>query len=209
MKKLFQILALGAALCALVSCGGSPMKISPSKEAISGPLGQYFKIVNREYKVVDRKVSVDIQRIAEGLPDPWDEEMKIGFIENCYEPGFVFEFTDEDGDVVEKETVNVMDYSDALNSIMALSAGESTSLIMYVSEKTIKKFRVSSTFECNLPKEKDTVAELASKGESLLDEVVNEYTNVLDEVKKEVNESYTEAASEVLDAMTDVIGSLF
>ena len=67
--KALKIYLFAALAVILMSCGGSSM--NPVSEKIQGPLGDYFEVVDRDYKPNSGKVSIEIKRIKEGFPAPW------------------------------------------------------------------------------------------------------------------------------------------
>ena len=111
MKRLINYIVKAGVLSAFVfslcscSCGGSkPAKaetvVTPSKASVSGPLGEYFKVVERNYKIKNGNISIEFERIKDGLPNPWVAGMEVGSYGNCVEPGFTVEFLDVDGDIL-------------------------------------------------------------------------------------------------------------
>lgn len=63
----FCIVVILAAIMAACKGGGS---MTPVSEKIQGPLGEYFEVVTKDYKAKDGKVSIEIKRIKDGLPEP-------------------------------------------------------------------------------------------------------------------------------------------
>lgn len=187
----------------------------PAKDTISGPLGAYFKVVDRSYKINDGKVNIEIERVAEGMPAPWEEGIEVGYSDNNIEPGFTAEFMDKDGDILYKDETNIVWEADVLTTVVALAVGESISIPFSVSpKKPIAKFKVSSTFKYHESKTKSyssttTSSSSSTSGQFIFDEAIDEYSNALKEVQDEVEEAYKEAAKEVRDAMKDAFKDLF
>ena len=144
MKALkFLIAALVALCCA--SCGES--KMTPVSEKINGPLKDYFEVVVREYAATkDGKVGVEFRRIAEGFPEPWNEDMEVGYSDGYFEPQFTVEFQDADGNVLSKDDTDIVRDKDELKAIAALGVDE-TATVMFDCGKGAKQFKVGSSFE--------------------------------------------------------------
>lgn len=216
MKRIILIFCSLVSALLFTGCGGNK-GITPAKETISGPLGQYFKVVNRSYKINEGKVNIEIERIEDGLPDPWEEGIEVGYSDNRVEPGFVVEFMDEDGDVVCKGQTDIVRTKDELVSVVALAVGETSTIPFSAKGKKIAQFRVSSTFVYHEPvvnthsynSSYNSSYDSPSSEGSLLDEVANEYSNALNEAQKELQDAYDEAASEVRDAVKDALKDLF
>ena len=159
MKRLINYIVKAGVLSAFVfslcscSCGGSkPAKaetvVTPSKASVSGPLGEYFKVVERNYKIKNGNISIEFERIKDGLPNPWVAGMEVGSYGNCVEPGFTVEFLDVDGDILCKWKSSVIWEKDDINAVLALGVGETCSLPCKVEvRKGVVSFRVSSTFK--------------------------------------------------------------
>ena len=130
-RELNSILNAGvvcALLISLISCGGREVVVTPSKSSISDPLGEYFQVVDRNYKVNDGYINIEIERIENGLPDPWVDGMEVGYSDNRVEPGFVVEFLDEDGDILCKDQTDIVWEKDELVAVVALGVGETSSI---------------------------------------------------------------------------------
>lgn len=212
MKRIILIFCSLVSALLFTGCGGNK-GITPAKETISGPLGQYFKVVNRSYKINEGKVNIEIERIEDGLPDPWEEGIEVGYSDNRVEPGFVVEFMDEDGDVVCKDQTDIVWTKDELVSVVALAVGETSTIPFSAKGKKITQFKVSSTFKYHEPEvttySSSSSSNSSSTESSILDEVTSEYSDALKEVQKEVKEAYDEAAAEMKDAMKDALKDLF
>lgn len=134
-------------LLMLTSCGKKD-KLTPVTTSISGPLSSYFEVVDREYKVINNKVNVEIKRVSEGLPAPWTEGILIGSSDNKVEPGFSIELSDEDGDVVSRDETSIILEHHELESILALGVGESATIPFEASlSQKPEKFKIGSTFK--------------------------------------------------------------
>lgn len=150
-KKMISNCVCVAIMAILLSCGNSS-GLKPSKAKISGPLGDYFEVVDRDYKVNDSGVcNIEIKRIKAGFPAPWEEGMQIGYGDGDIEPGFTVEFMDEDGDVEYKDGTDIVADQEALEAIAALGVGESTTIPFCANIKKSSKFKVSSLLKAHEP----------------------------------------------------------
>ena len=118
MRKIFKsglLIALGCLMC-LSSCSDDSIKVVSTK--ISGPLGDYYEIVDKPYKFVEDygsvDLSVEIKRIKDGGPED-SGTVATG-------PHFIIEFMDADGNVIES------DNSYELEKVYPLKVGESASV---------------------------------------------------------------------------------
>jgi len=145
--KSFKYFLIAAATIVLAACSGGG-SMSPASEKIQGPLGAYFEIVSKEYKVKDGKVSIEIKRIQEGFPAPWENGMKLGYGGGEYEPQFTIEFQDADGNVVSKEATDKIWDSDELDAIAALGVDE-TATITFDCKEDATQFKMGSAFKVN------------------------------------------------------------
>ena len=188
MKNINAFLSVLALL--LTACSGSGLK--PVSEKIQGPLGEYFEVVTKDYKAKDGKVSIEIKRIKEGLPEPWKEGMEVGYDGETCTPLFSIEFQDGEGNVVGKDAADIISDIDELKAIVALGVDESAT-ITFNSEDDAVKFKMSSTFEVN-PKD-DSTSVVSDDGSDSEDE------SALSDDEGEVGSSAT--GSEDWDSMLD------
>lgn len=73
--KSFKIFLLAALAVFFVACKDS---ITPSTEEIEGPLGDYFEVVSKDYKIENGKMAIEFKRVKDGMPAPWHMGMLIG-----------------------------------------------------------------------------------------------------------------------------------
>ena len=145
-KKLFSVISI-VAITLLAACGdsnGGSMK--PSEVKISGPLGEFFEVVDRGYSVKDGEINVEIKRIKEGLPTPWKEGMEIGRSDSGYEPHFTIEIRDKDGEIISKDKTQIILNGEELKNIMALAIDETASLKFKANNEGGVSFKIGSTF---------------------------------------------------------------
>ena len=121
-------------------------RVKPAKTEVSGPLHGYFEVVERGYKMVGRRVNVEMKRLKEGFPKPWEEGMELGYAEGRYEPGFYIEVLDSDGDIVGKAETSITYDRSALETLASLNIGETASIEFDVSAESPVSFRLGSSF---------------------------------------------------------------
>ena len=113
------------------------IKVKPKSTKISGPLGEYFEVVDRTYKLREEEfeecnISVEITRIKKGGPtiDEEGDLMRISLL-------------DLDGD----EVANVGNYKSRLDDVFALNVGESTLVTFWTFFSTNPNIKDASTFK--------------------------------------------------------------
>lgn len=229
--KTIKFYLFAAIAILLVACKGEDT-MTPVSEKIQGPLGEYFEVVSRDYKAIDGKVSIEIKRIKEGLPAPWEEGMEVGYTGGYCEPLFYIEFQDGDGNVVRKSATDIVGNDDELKAVVALGVGDiATITFRYNKEEGASQFKVTSTFEVH-PKEDSTseesngssdsgVTSTASSGSEDWDALLSSYEQYVDQyiklMKKASNgdasamteyASFLEKAQEVSNKMSGAKGSM-
>ena len=172
-----KILFVIASAFLFVSCGGSGSKkagdviIEPVSEKVEGPVGEYFEVVKKDYKVEKNQydnyeVFVEFKRIAEGLPEPWTKGMEIGSRDGQFKVKFTYEFLDADGNVIAEDSNSAK----KMRAICALPVGESTSILVTVTDSAVvhaTQFKVGSKAKYKVPKsEKNSVSESDTESES-------------------------------------------
>lgn len=217
MKRILNSIISAGALFAfalsLLSCGGREVVVTPSKSSISGPLGEYFQVVDRNYKVKDGYINIEIERIETGLPDPLVDGMEVGYNDNRVEPGFVVEFLDENGDILCKDQTDIVWNKDELVAVVALGVGESSSIPFGANvTKGLSSFKVSSTFKYHEPvkAESTTVSSSSSKNSSSSsakwDEILDDYEKVVNNYVKVYSKAMAgdiSALSSYMDLLED------
>lgn len=116
--KTHSLFAIAMAAMLFASCGGNGT-IKPVTTKVNGPLGNYFEVVDRDYKVKDGNINVEYKRIAEGGPKEasWTSE-----------PTFTIELLDKDGDLISSSKTNVVWTEESLETVFALNVGESATI---------------------------------------------------------------------------------
>jgi len=132
--KLFTMAVLAISLAACSSGG----KLTPTSKKVNGPLGKFFEVVERDYKMSENELSVEFKRIAEGGPTgaSWSSE-----------PTFTVELQDEDGNSIASEHTDVVFSKEQLESVFSLGVDETASITFRFGKDKAKdavKFKVSS-----------------------------------------------------------------
>lgn len=141
-------------------------KVSPDKVEVAGPLHSYFEVVEREYKVVNNNIKVELKRIAEGLPEPWNDGLEMGYSDGRFEPGFSIELLDADSDIeCNGKTSVITDYDD-IERLLSLNVGETSTVRFYVYPIAPVKFRIGSSFIVHPKESEPPVVETTSTSES-------------------------------------------
>lgn len=143
--KTYNIILVAIMAIFLMGCKSGDT-IAPKDNKIQGSLGEYFEVVDKDYKVSDGKVSIEIKRIKEGLPAPWVSGMEIGCDGGQFEPTFVIEFLDEDDNVVSKASTDIALDMDDLRTITSLGVNESSTIQFECADNAVS-FKMSSIFE--------------------------------------------------------------
>lgn len=150
--KAVKFFAFAFMALVITSCDSKQDGFRPEQTKISGPLGEFFEVIDRNYGIRDGQVMVEIKRIKEGLPAPWEEGIEVGWGEGRCTPLFNIEVKDVNGDVVKKDECNIVYQEKAMRSVIDLSVDESSSIPFNVGEEDCKTFKIGSSFKVN-PKE--------------------------------------------------------
>lgn len=190
MKK---YLLLILSILAVSSCGNK--EITPKTDSISGPLGKYYKIVNRSYTPKDGLIYIEFQRIEDGLPEPWTEKCgkKYGWNDGEVEPEFSVEFLDKNGNIICKTKTrelgsdHFLEDIDNLQRLIDLNKGETCSICFDLDSDEAVQFSVSSSFEYHPEK---VIVKMSAADESKLKAMVDNYQNMAERIiKKQINDN--------------------
>ena len=133
MKKFNLLVILIAAIC-FASCNNATL--TPDSTEINGPLGEYFEIVNHDYKVNDGTISIEFKRIAEGGPTD---------LQGTDIPTFFVELIDDDGNTISSKSS--MDEITLVGAVVALGVGQSASIpFKFETTDGATEFKVSSNW---------------------------------------------------------------
>lgn len=213
MNPLIKLSYILPIMAFAAGCAGN-REVTPENETISGPLGEYFSIVNRTYKINDGTVNVEFERIADGLPAPWNKDIPLGYGAYHAEPGMEIEFLDKDKDIVSTDNTDIIWDMDDLESLVALNVGETASIPFSTDKKRIKSFRIKSTFEYHEPSSDtgsvsgNSVSDDASahSSDATSNTSSSEWDNVLDQYDDLVDSyiaTYKKAMAGDMSAMTE------
>lgn len=156
LKKVFGLSLLILLIC-VTSCSKTETTTAPESEVsksdkpngikvtstkINGPLGEYFEVVDKNYKFHDNHLNVEIKRIAEGGPKFASHSSKIQFS---------LSLMDEDEDVIDTYEVSTTyaGHDEILNPVLSLGVDESTTMeFLFLGEKTdARKIKMSSSWD--------------------------------------------------------------
>ena len=128
----------------MVSCSLGKA-ISPAKTNISGPLGAYFKVVDRPCSIRNGVINVEIKRTRAGLPEPWT----LGMDYAAFSPGFYIDVMNKNNDVLAKDKTDINADKYELKSLMALAVGESTTISFHLTGNLLgaASFKIGSNFD--------------------------------------------------------------
>ena len=138
MKKFKYCMMAVLAIC-IVACSGGSTEVQPVSKKVNGPLGKFFEVVERDYKIIDGKLGVEFKRIAEGGPSDasWSTH-----------PTFTVELQDEDGNVIATKSTDVVFTEKELEAVFSLGVDESASITFnFGKAKGVAKFKVSSKLD--------------------------------------------------------------
>ncbi len=137
-KNVFFFLAIIAIV--LSSCGKGGIK--PKSVKINGPLGEFFEVIEREYKFVSYEnnenllqLNVEFKRIKEGGPKDASSSSR---------PTFTVSIIDDDENVIATEATDLVFEKENLESLFALRVDE-TSTIPFKFDK--EKAKVTEFFK--------------------------------------------------------------
>ncbi len=148
MRKL-ELALFALLLIAFSSCNKG---ITPVTEKIDGPLGDYFEVVSKSYQANEEGfVALELKRIKEGLPAPWQQGMAMGTDDNTFEPVFKAEFVDKDGNVFSTDETDISFNRSELTDLLKKPVGEIGSLAFGVDAKTAKQVKLGSEFTVRQP----------------------------------------------------------
>lgn len=197
--KTIKFLSVMVFFALLVACNSKGNKTEDSNGAdsvqtitaiqkISGPLGQYFEAVPKEYKVIDGKVLVEIKRIKEGLPEPWKEGIGFDNDDPCTIDIRPY-LCDKDGNVV-REVVSYPTYLSVpeMEELAGLPIDDTFSIGVFVEEgerqvkfKSTFKFEGKSSSDADDEEETEAIADdSSSKSSSNYDELLKSYEKYVD-----------------------------
>lgn len=160
-------------LALLASCGGGnkqednseSISMKPETTTVSGDMGECFKVVDKEYKVVDdgwsKLITIELERTDFPLPFDLTSDLKIenygvSMSTPFIQVGFGIEFLDEDGTVLDKVSANGAGLSgsyspDEAVELVKLKPGEKGTIrfVVQSAAENATKFKISSSYTEN------------------------------------------------------------
>lgn len=171
ITKFLSVAILLAGLMPLTSCGGKTekkddtIKVKPATTEVSGPLGEYFTVVDREYtakleEFTGGVIAIEIKRNDDNLEMPWASEDVMVYSYSAFsasryvQVGFGIEFLDADGNIVGKTSPSGSGLSgsydpDECVELVKLRPGQTGSIRFHVDEECVNavSFRISSDYQ--------------------------------------------------------------
>jgi len=165
--KIFKYLTIAVMAISLASCGGKKnsdenekIVLTPETTNIKGDLGDYFKVVDKEYTVTNDfgdMVTIEVERTDKEYSFDLKGVEPYGTFgrDVTGHAGFGIEILDEDGNVIEKIAATAsgligMYSSDDMKEALKLKAGEKGTVrwsFQFDSDKKPAKFRLTSSYE--------------------------------------------------------------
>lgn len=214
--KYWKIIPVFMLLASFISCGGGNAKseeneksepmVSVTKEKISGPLGKYFAVEKKDYKITNDysdKVYFEIKRISEGMPEPWTEGTNLDDWD--VDMDITVQFFDESGMVVEKTTLNL-----DRDELIALDVNESSQFDAYIDNgEKVKSVKFGSTFKMTKATDSDDadadMAENLDKATDILNASVDAMKSLNDDEDIKKATKAVGASVKALKAMSDIL----
>lgn len=141
--QFFTLIVLSLLLC---SCNENGKAIKPVSEKINGPLGDYFQLVQGDYVPQEGQITIDFMRIKEGWPVPMKTNAPLGDCNDCYEPRFMAEFMDQDGNVLSKSFMDFFSAPEQITALMNLGLNEIGSVTFTQSSNGVSQIKILSDF---------------------------------------------------------------
>ena len=207
MKALkIYLVAVIAIVMAACKGGGDGIPLTLGTPNIDGPLGEYFRVVDKEYQIdEDGKITIEIKRFAKGMPSPWKKGMKIGTLEGECAPQFsLFVMKQGDDDYGGNIATDLVENKSEFEKMINLGENESTTItfvfpIKKLDASNIKalkkfkiKFKVASIFKCRISSKE--IDALLDSYESY----VNKYISSLEKVSSSHDESAMDECDKLL-----------
>ncbi|MBQ3323992.1 MAG: hypothetical protein IJG81_04020 [Muribaculaceae bacterium] len=203
------------------SCGGGNSDGITAETKISGPLGKFFEVVDKNYKLntdgMSPKISIQIKRIAEGGPKEasWSSE-----------PTFNIDIMDADDNVLGSDKSSVVIDKEQLEAIFALGVGETATLTFKLHGQLdgASKLKVSSTWKeekekseessgtdeddsdysdssSSMSPDDDSSDDSGSDYSSAYEEGMRQAKGAYDEGRRQAKEAYDEGMRQAKEAM--------
>ena len=203
-----QLFVLVCASILFFACKGEK-NVTPSTTKITGPLGEYYEIVDQTYTIADGVLYIEIKKVSDwGGPEKWTPKAN---------PTFKIEILDQNGAVLDERNADSGYSGESYNKVFALNEGESANMKF----EYLKKYKDAVTFKvysmwdddkyCDeiYGREEDSTSSNSSKGSSVsegLEDIVNETVNAVSEAIDEVaSMSGDDSIDDYLDSYEDFV----
>lgn len=201
------------ALCALsmavifASCK-SDESLTPDSVRISGKLGRYFTVIDRNYTPVGEYVTIDLQRNDKDFPENWEE---------WNDASIDISFLNAEGIEVDCDIIDIESNPDDFESLFYADEDEIVSLTFALTEKGARTFKLGSDCEINLFQlfgdasdsimlemdslVTDIVDSLENTDLDVLEEDLSRFVDDLESTAEDVLEDIGKGLGEILDAI--------
>ena len=193
------------ALCALsmagifVSCK-SDEGLTPDSVRISGKLGKYFTVVDRNYKVDGECVTVDLQRNDRDFPESWEELIEDGDPLELFDALLEITFLNAEGLEIDSDIIDIESNPEDFESLFYAEEDEIVSLTFAISEKGAKTFKIGS--DCEM----DLFQMFGDASDSVLMEIDSLATNLTDSLENIDPEALEDDLSRFVDDLESAVG---
>lgn len=171
--KCSRLLLLVLFLLPFFSCNEKVETIRPVSSKIDGPLGDFFEVVQRDYKIVGNQVNFEFKRIDDGM----------------MESPIVAELLDDSGNLIGTSTVDSNSNHDDLRFLYANKIGESSAIAFSMIGLTPARVRFSSSSPASTKvlEEENEVSTVLEEDVAVEDTLVIEAEDVV--VEEEIDDT--------------------
>lgn len=187
-----------------ISCSNDALKVESKK--INGPLGEFFEVVEKDYQVNGKELSVEFKRIAEGGPKDasWSTH-----------PTFTAELFDKSGNLISSESTDVVFTKEQLETVFALGVGETSSITFKFDDKTrgAAKIKISSKWDLEEDTEESSDSYVSEENETTavsssadVDAMLNNLESMLNRLAKmdDLSDEYDDLEDQIMNLMDKI-----